>query len=210
MLVAHWTFEVDSVNGRRVTDVSGGGMTAELDDGVAVIPGRTGGALNFDGTGRAVLSVGPQLVLNQFFGFTVAFSVRPEAPPDGSEWRAVLTKRVAEDDARALGFWLYPDAPRIRVQLFTSHGPEYVDSRRSVPAGTWTHLAFVVSPDGMFLYVDGQKDVALPLEHAVVIPMGPIVLGGDDGRPGFTGLIEDLRVYATGLGDEAVRALADG
>lgn len=98
---------------------------------------------------------------------------------------------------------------RLRVQLFTIKGPDYVDSRARLTVGDWAHVAFVVDTAGMYVYIDGRQDAALPLEHAVVTPAGPIYLGRESTKPGFGGLMDDLRVYASALDEEAVRALAD-
>ncbi|MFI0449395.1 LamG domain-containing protein [Actinomadura sp. 6N118] len=208
MLIAHWTFDVEDIDGSRVNDTTGGGLKAALDAGAEIVPGRDGEALSLDGDGRAVVPAGPQLVLSQVFGFSLAFFVNVNAEPTG-EWRGLFYKPVAEHDARGIGMWLYPDAQRLRVQLFTVKGPEYVDSRAVLTLDEWAHVAFVVDTDGMFLYVNGKLDVAVPLEHAVVTPAGPIYLGGEPGKPGLTGLLDDVRVYASALDEEAVRALAD-
>jgi hypothetical protein len=42
-----------------------------------------------------------------------------------------------------------------------------------------------------------------------VTPAGPIFLGRDPTGLGFTGLLGDLRVYATALTGEAVQAIMD-
>ncbi|MEU6744613.1 LamG domain-containing protein [Spirillospora sp. NPDC046719] len=207
MLVAHWTFDVATVDGRRVADAAGGGPVAELNESAQIVPGRHGEALSLDGQGRALIPAMPQLVLSQVFGFSVAFFVRVEEEPTG-EWRSLLYKPVAESDARALGMWLYPDAMRMRVQLFTIKGPEYVDSHARPPLGEWTHVAFVVDQEGMFLYINGRLDTGMSLEHAVVTPAGPIYLGSEPTKPGFGGLMDDFRVYASPLSAEAVAALA--
>lgn len=208
MLVAHWTFDLATVDGRRVADTAGAGLAAELDETAEIVPGRAGEALLLSGGGRAVIPATPQLVLSQVFGFSLAFFVQVTEQPIG-EWRSLVYKPVAENDARGLGVWLYPDAMRVRVQLFTVKGPDYADSRARLAVGEWTHIAFVVDPDGMFLYVNGRLDGAVPLEHPVVTPTGPIYLGSEPGKPGFGGLLDDFRVYASALDEEAVRALAE-
>ncbi|GAA2620554.1 LamG domain-containing protein [Actinomadura fulvescens] len=208
MLIAHWTFDVTDLDGPRVNDTTGGGLPAALDGDAEIVPGRDGEALSVDGNGRAVVQAAPQLVLSQVFGFSLAFFVNVTAAPTG-EWRGLLYKPVAEHDARGIGMWLYPDAQRLRVQLFTVKGPEYMDSRAVLAEGAWAHVTFVVDTGGMFLYINGKLDVAVPLEHAVVTPGGPIYLGGEPGKPGLSGLLDDVRVYASALDEEAVRALAE-
>jgi len=207
MLTAHWTFDPETIKDRAALDATGSGLTATLDASVAITPGHRAGALAFDGTGRAVIPAAPQLVLSQLFGFSLAFFVRVDEAPTG-EWRGLLYKPVADQDARGLGMWLYPDALRIRMQLFTAKGPEYADSRRVLTLGEWAHVAMVVDPDELYLYVDGELDSAVGLENPVVTPAGPIYLGRDSTGLGFTGLLDDFRVYSTALTGEQVRALA--
>ncbi|MFA1542485.1 LamG domain-containing protein [Actinomadura monticuli] len=208
MLIAHWTFDVDTVDGRRVADATGAGPAAELDETAGIVPGRDGEALSLSGHDRAVIPAVPQLVLSQVFGFSLAFFVQVAEPPTG-EWRSLVYKPVGENDARGLGLWLYPDAMRLRVQLFTVKGPDYVDSRTRLELGAWVHVAFVVNTQGMSLYIDGKRDVTVPLEHPVVTPAGPIYLGSEPTKPGFGGLMDDFRVYASALNEDAVSALAE-
>jgi hypothetical protein len=208
VLMAHWTFDVDTTDGRKVADAAGASPAAELGETAEIVPGRDGGALALGGRDRVVIPAAPQLVLSQIFGFSLAFFVQVNEEPTG-EWRSLLYKPVAENDARGLGLWLYPDAMRLRVQLFTVKGPDYVDSRTRLTPGEWTHVAFVVDTQGMFLYINGRQDAAVALEHAVVTPAGPIYLGSEPSKPGFGGLMDDLRVYASPLDGEAVRSLAD-
>jgi hypothetical protein len=202
MLTAHWTFDPDTIKGRRVADATGSGLTAVLDEGA----GPKEGALAFDGTGGAVIPAAPQLVLSQLFGFSLAFLLRVDRPATG-EWRGVLYKPVAEHDARGLGLWLYPDALKIRVQLFTAKGPEYADSHRELVPGEWAHVAMVVDPDELYLYLDGHLESAVVLGNPVVGPAGPIYLGRDPTGLGFAGMLDDFRVYATALTREQVRSL---
>ncbi|MBE1531878.1 LamG domain-containing protein [Actinomadura algeriensis] len=207
MLVAHWTFDVATVEGRRVHVADGAAPDAELDEVAEIVPGRDGEALSLGTHARAVIPAAPQLVFSQLFGFTVAFSVNVTEEPTG-EWRSLLYKPVGENDARGLGLWLYPDDMRLRLQLFTAKGPDYMDSHGRLTVGEWGHVAFVVNAQGMFLYLNGEQDVAESLDEPVVTPAGPILLGSEQTKPGFGGLIDDLRVYASALDAEALRGLA--
>jgi hypothetical protein len=207
MLIAHWTFDIGTIDGRSAAEARGAGPAVALDESVAIVPGRDGEALSFDGTGKAVIPAMPQLVLSQVFGFSVAFFAKVAQEPDG-EWRGLFYKPVGENDARSIGIWLYPDTTQMRVQLFTVKGPDYIDSQASLPIGEWVHVAFVVDSGGMYLYIDGQLDTGVALEHEVVPPYGPIYLGSEPGKPGFAGLMDDFRVYASALRADEVRALA--
>ena len=207
MLIAHWTFDNGTIDDRSAAEARGAGPAMALDESVAVVPGRDGEALSFDGTGGAVVPASPQLVLNQMFGYAIAFHARVAQEPDG-EWRGLFYKPVGENDARSIGIWLYPDTTQLRVQLFTVEGPEYIDSRASLPVGAWTHVTFAVDRNGMHLYIDGRLDTGIPLEHEVVPAYGPIYLGSEPGKPGFVGLMDDVQVYASALSPGEVRDLA--
>jgi hypothetical protein len=212
MLAGHWTFEDDTITGtgrdRQALDITGSGLTALLDEKVKIVPGRTGRALSFHGSDRAVIPAGPRLALSQLFGFSVTFFLRVADEPNG-QWRGVFYKPVAPHDARGMGVWLYPDDLRLRSQLFTlKGGAEFADSRSALTLGDWTHVAIVVDPDEIYLYLDGELDVAVRLGHPVISPAGPIYLGCDPTGLGFTGFLADLRIYATALTGEAIEALA--
>jgi hypothetical protein len=155
-----------------------------------------------------VIPAVPQLALSQLFGFSVTFFLKVADEPNG-QWRGVFYKPVAPHDARGMGVWLYPDDLRLRSQLFTlKSGAEFADSRSALSLGDWTHVAVVVDPDEIYLYLDGQLDVAVRLGHPVISPSGPIYLGCDPTGLGFTGLLADLRIYSTALTGEAVEVLA--
>jgi hypothetical protein len=206
MLTGHWTFDADSVDGDRAADVTGGGLVATFDR-AEVVSGRRGEALRFDGQGQAVIPAAPQLMLNQMIGFSLAFFVHVQEEPTGM-WRGILYKPVAEQDARGLGMWLYPDAMRLRIQLFTTKGPEFIDLRTRIRVGEWTHVALAVDVDEMYAYADGEFDAGVPFQHPVVPITGPLYLGRDPSGLGFAGLLDDLRVYASTLSPPAVQVLA--
>ena len=207
MLTGHWTFDADTVDTDHAADAAGGGLAATLDPAVEVVPGRLGEALRFDGKGRAVIPAAPQLMLQQMLGFSLAFFVHVDEGPTGV-WRGVLYKSVGENDARGLGMWLYPDAMRLRIQLFTTKGPEFVDLRTNPRVGEWTHVAVAVDADEMYAYADGRLDAGVALTNPVVPVTGPLYLGRDPTGLGFAGLVDDLRVYGSALSPEAVRSLA--
>lgn len=213
MLAAHWTFEEDTIQktdlvDRLALDVTGGGLPALLDPAVDLVPARVGRGLGFHGRDRAVIPAAPRLALDQLFGFGIAFFLRLGEPPTGT-WRGALYKSVGPRDARGMGCWLYPDEQRLRFQLFTvKGGAEYADTGSALPSGRWVHVAVVVDPEEIYVYLDGELDRAVRLDHPVVSPAGEISLGSDPSGLGFVGDIADLRVYSTALTGEAVAVLA--
>jgi hypothetical protein len=213
MLAAHWTFEEETIRGtdpldRHALDVTGGGLPALLDPAVDVVPARTGRALRFHGGDRAVIPAAPQLELDQLFGFGVAFFLRLGEPPIGT-WRSAFYKSVGPGDARGMGCWLYPDEQRLRFQLFTVRGgAAYADTGSRLPADRWVHVAVTVDPEEIYIYLDGELDRSVRLDHPVVPPSGQTYLGSDPNGLGFVGELADLRVYSAALTGESVAALA--
>ncbi len=212
MLAAHWTFEEDTIQrtdrvDRLALDVTGAHLPAVLDPAVGLVPARRGRALAFHGGDRAVIPAAPQLELDQLFGFGVAFLLRLGEPPTGT-WRGAFYKAVGPKDARGMGCWLYPDEQRLRFQVFTvKGGAAYADTGSRLPSDRWVHVAVVVDPEEIYVYLDGELDCAMRLDRPVVPPSGQIFLGADPSGLGFVGEIADLRVYSAALTGEAVAAL---
>lgn len=209
VLSGRWTFDAPTIeasgNERVSVDAAGSQVAAVLEDGVDIVPMRRGECVRFDGTTRAIIPAAPHLIWGQTF--SIAFHLNVADGPNGG-WRAIFYKPVAERDARGIGLWLYPDAMRLRAQLFTLKGPEFADSRSSLTPGRWTHIAIAVDPDEIYMFVDGTFEVGVPLRHAVVNTGGELILGRDAGGCGFAGMIDDLRIYASALTPEEVREIS--
>jgi Concanavalin A-like lectin/glucanases superfamily len=209
VLSGRWTFDAPTIEasgtGRVSVDTAGSPVAAILEDGVDIVPMRRGECVRFDGTTRAVIPAAPHLTWSQTF--SIAFYLNVTDEPTG-HWRAIFYKPVAERDARGIGLWLYPDAMRLRAQLFTIKGPEFADSRTPLTPGRWTHVAVAVDPDEIYIFVDGEFDMGVPLEHPVVNTGGELVLGRDAGGGGFAGMLDDLRVYASTLTPAEVREIS--
>jgi Concanavalin A-like lectin/glucanases superfamily len=209
VLSGRWTFDAPTIeasgNGRVSVDAAGSPVAAILEDGVDIVPLRHGECVRFDGTTRAVIPPAPHLTWSDTF--SIAFRLNVAGGPTG-RWRTVFYKPVADGDARGVGLWLYPDAMRLRTQLFTLRGPEFADSRAALVPGRWTHVVVAVDPDEIYMFVDGEFDVGVPLAHPVVNTGGELSLGRDANGYGFAGMVDDLRIYASTLTAAEVREIS--
>ncbi|MBI5832052.1 MAG: hypothetical protein HZB16_07050 [Armatimonadetes bacterium] len=85
-----------------------------------------------------------------------------------------------------------------------------ISGARRLPAGQWAHLAAVLAPDKVTLYVDGQpSSAALPaavdLRAAYGRPQANFVGRGGNGRL-FAGQVADVRCYNVALTDAELGA----
>jgi hypothetical protein len=209
-LVAHWKLDESSPD-TIAKDSSGNGFDGTLTNGPVWNPtgGKIDGALQLDGANDLV-DCGD--ILNAVkLPLTAACWVK---------WLGSDHVVFASDDGADVyqGFWLQI-APDGRIAAnYGSGGGKDDPSRRTkwssavVPSGTWTHIAGVIrGPTDMSVYINGT-DAAGSYEGsggAMVHTSDPAVIGRfiPNGPCFYEGEIDDLRVYARGLGAAEIQQL---
>ena len=149
--------------------------------------------------------------------FSIAFWIRPEDSGSGA-WRGVVFKGIEPGPPlanwrRTPGIWLHPSENRVHFRISTDYGNggenEGGDSAAVIQAGTWTHLAYVKSGRRLRLYLNGLLDQEVVLRSPnILYSDDPFYLGANPHYAGFVGALSEFRVYATALGDDEVRTLA--
>jgi len=149
--------------------------------------------------------------------FSLAFWIRPEDSGSGA-WRGVVFKGTESSAAladwrRTPGIWLHRSENRVHFRISTDYGNgganEGGDSAAVIQAGTWTHLAYVKSGRRLRLYLNGLLDQEVVLRSPnILYSDDPFYLGANPHYAGFVGALSEFRVYATALGDDEVRTLA--
>lgn len=143
--------------------------------------------------------------------FSLSFWIRPEDYGAG-EWRGVVFKGDESGGLllRTPGIWLHPSQNRIHFCISTAFsGNERGDSNALLPIDAWTHVAYVKIGRRLRLYLNGLLDKEVVLNSADILhSQNPLYLGTNPHYAGFKGALSEFRVYATGLGDEEVRYLA--
>jgi hypothetical protein len=89
----------------------------------------------------------------------------------------------------------------------TVSGNEEGDSTAALGLDTWTHLAYVKASNKLKLYLNGTLDSEVGLAGTSVSNTGPLYIGKDPWSPGFSGALDDLRVYNHALSAGGVTAL---
>jgi hypothetical protein len=106
----------------------------------------------------------------------------------------------------------------LRFRITTSglgDDEQFVDGPSPLPTGTWTHVAVVLGPEGLIIYVNGEQAVA-----STHITLRPADLGKTVnnyiGRSNFgwdpylDGNIDEFRIYDRALSHAEIQALASG
>jgi tetratricopeptide (TPR) repeat protein len=198
-LVGWWKFDGDA------SDSSGSGNGGSLINGPQPVAGRIGGALKFDGSDDYVdLPIGR--LVSTLTRATIAVWV--DFSNAGGPWQRIL------DFGTGTTNYIYL-SPR-----FDAAGPMHVgitagqgqwtdlDASTGTLASGWHHLAIVLEPDNLKLYLDGKVVGSTPTLY-VLSDLG-VTTNNWLGRSQystdayFNGSLDDLRIYNYVLGDKEI------
>ena len=127
------------------------------------------------------------------------------------------------DSARGKGFGIYLRDGRLHFHITNNYADDAirVDTGKLIEPGRWTHVAVTydgtVMAAGVKLYVDGrpvefkvdQETLYRPFRNAGAVYNEPLRIGAGGGEANrFTGLIDDVLVYARALDGEEVAGIA--
>ena len=169
--------------------------------------GVRGGAYAFPGDVRVVLP-GTEALLTATAPFTAALWVEASTAIDKVE----IPLSKPHDLTNTTDTLALTISAAGRVQYETngrSNTPQYFPESTPLIRGAWHHVALSADGDARVLYVDGEAFVdATPSLDG----MQPVAIGADlDGGVlvfGFTGGLDDLRIYDRTLTPEEVALLA--
>jgi hypothetical protein len=146
--------------------------------------------------------------------FSLSFWIYPEDSGTGTVRGVVFKGNESSADPaifrRTPGIWLEPSENRIYFRITTAADiNEGGYSAALLQTQAWTHLAYVKSGRRLRLYLNGLLDQEVVLRSAEIKhSLDPLYLGANPHYAGFVGALSEFRVYATPLGDEEVRHLA--
>ena len=178
------------------------------------VEGRHGKAGRFDG--KTVPSFAGAAPFDITDHFSLAAWIKPDSPNG-----AVVTRM--NDRERGKGFGIYLRDGRLHFHITSNYADDAirVDTGKAVEPGRWTHVAVTydgsVQAAGVKLYVDGrpvefkveQETLYRPFRNAGAVFNEPLRIGGGGGEANrFTGLIDDVLVYARALDAGEVAGIA--
>jgi hypothetical protein len=191
----------DETSGTSALDRSGRSQHGVV-AGALRVPGRTGGALQFDGRDD-VVTVTDSAALDLTTGMTLSAWVNPSA---FTGWETVMLK---ERGAGALAYGLYAqdggslgggfDAPA--GTLHAGASDHAVRSASGLPLHAWTHLATTYDGAVQRIYVDGILAASGAQTGSIAVSSGPLRIGGNSSWPDefFAGVLDEVRIYNRAL-----------
>ena len=209
-LAGEW--KLDEGSGTVAADSSGNGNTGTLSGAVSWVAGVSGRALSFDGSGGQV-RVPNNPALEPQSAVTVAAWVKASSSP--GVFRYVVAKGATGCVAASYGMYSGPNGG-LEFYISRQRGTVYAassDEGAGVWDGAW-HLA-VGTFDGttIRLYVDGHEvgaGIAYPgaLEY-LLQDSNDLFVGNYPGciSHGFSGAIDDVRIWSAALDAAQVQAL---
>jgi concanavalin A-like lectin/glucanase superfamily protein len=190
-LVGAWSF--DEGSGRTVVDSSGKRNDGTV-AGATRVPGRFGGALQFDGVDDMV-TVADAASLDLTTGMTLEAWIKPTAI--GRMWRTVAIKEQKSHLAYALYANNGQGKPSGHVY---AGGDKAVAGPSGVRTGEWSHVAMTWDQNTLRLFVNGTQVASASLKKAAVVSSQPLRFGGNRvWDEWFKGAIDEVRIYNRAL-----------
>ena len=202
-LVGKWDFEEGE--GPIARDTSGEGNDARFAGGrIRWVEGRRGKGIHTEGYDHLAAPHSRSLDITQ--GVTVACWVKPD--------RFVGNDIILAKTDNYNEYLLYCDGSgtlrgRIRHRGAGARYQDALSSPEPLKVGRWQHIAMTWSRSGMNLFVNG-KAVAhrKATQPAIGDVQAPFIIGGGSYDGGFTGAIDEVRVFNYALASEDVAGLA--
>lgn len=202
-LVAWWSF--DDGNTRVAKDVTGNGIDGEIRGGTPV-PGRIGKALQFSG-GQFIEFGQPKNLPIIDQPFTVTAWARTEAAKG-----VVLARGGA-----FCGFSLYVKDGAARFGIHRAQtGPTFIAAGSERVTGDWVHLAGVVHPERIELYVNARLAATAQTDGLFPSNCGQgLEIGFDVGNSpaeitdAFDGIIDEVKFFHAALSEQDIAAVKE-
>jgi len=201
VVLAYWPF--DEGKGKVARDASGHSCDATLHN-VQWVRARGGYAVRLPS--RAAFVEASARATERFVPRTIEAWIKPDRvgvkQAIVAQWRVSGNQRsfmLSLRDGR-LVFRLSPDGAYSRVASVTS--------KRRIEAGRWHHVAATWDGEVMRVYIDGRIDPATARIARVFESSAGILLGRYETGYFYTGLLDDVRIYARALSPDEIRSHA--
>jgi len=193
-LVAAYAF--DEAGGTTAGDSSGQGNTATLNNGVALVPGKNGGAASFDGVNDYITI--PNSAATNISGSALTLSMwinpQPIASGDsvviGKFWNTTMSSPYYQYGLELSG------GNRTDFIVGTASGQRVASTGTTLPYNQWSHLAITFDGAQVRTYVNGTLVNTQALAVTITARGNPIRIGADASTAQFyKGMLDDLRIY---------------
>ncbi|MHC4070898.1 MAG: LamG domain-containing protein [Planctomycetota bacterium] len=200
-LVAHWRF--DETSGTTAFDASGNGHDGTIMGDPQWVPGKLGGALEFDGAGDYVdcgASPDYEIAVN----ITIACWIKVDV--FDKNWQAIITTSDSS--------WRVHRSSSTNNIAWGSSGlsPTDLTGTTDVSTGEWFHVAAVYNGAQKLLYINGNLDASSDSTGNISVSSMPVYIGENSGATGrfWDGLIDDVRIYKRALAETELLGVMSG
>jgi len=221
-LVGHWPLNEGS--GIDVADTSGNGNhgtildTSTVVDAPTWVPGVSGSALEFYGTGVAgqggnYVDCGNDASLNITSEISIALWIRPDADdPEGKGTSGGETAPMSKTNGSDWNWQVrygWGGGPTPYMSFTFNHSPRvWASVGRNLEQYEWAHIA--CSHDGASLkcYLNGEETESTDMGQIGGANL-PVLIGSDGWGSDWTGAIDEARIYDHGISEaEVLEAMA--
>ena len=198
-------YKADETSGSALSDATSGAHTAALTTSYNFVSGLSGNAVQLTG-GYASLPTG---IVSSVSNFTIAAWIKADSL---SNWMRIFDFGTSTTNY----MFLTPDAGTtnaLRFAIAASSGSEQQLNGPALTAGTWYHIAVVLSGNTGTLYVNGAAvatNSSMTLHPSSLGSTTHNYLGKSQfsSDPAFLGTIDDFRIYSRALSAAEILALA--
>ncbi|MFA6554525.1 MAG: LamG domain-containing protein [Candidatus Paceibacterota bacterium] len=201
-LLGWWTFDGADML-RNVTDKSGNGNNGKLvnftSTSSAVVAGKIGQGLKFDGSNDYVINTGSSATFNPANGITISLWLKPTT----ASTKTFLTKLQTGN-----GYYTRFTNTRLVGILDASRSWVNLNSASALPLNAWSYVTFTADSTGYNIYINGSLNNSTTTAWVQPTTANALVIGGDtNGSSYFPGTLDDVRIYNRALSANEVRRL---
>jgi len=204
-LAAYWKF--DETSGETAFDSTGNGNDGAFVGDPKWIPGKLGGALEFDGDDYLNCGNGPSLQIQD--EITIAFWFKVEA--FSNTWEAFMAK--GDNSYRTSRGGGTGNATHLGISgTSTGGGNGWFNGTVVVTDNQWHHMAATYDGAEGRIYIDGVLDVTSPGTGQINISTFDLYIGENSQATGrfLHGLLDEMRIYSRALTESEILGVMAG
>jgi hypothetical protein len=204
-LAAYWKF--DDGAGSVAVDATGNGNDGEFVGDPKWVPGKLGGALEFDGDDYLNCGNGPSLQITE--QITIAFWFKVEAFQN--TWEAFMAK--GDDSYRTSRGGGTGDATHMGISgTSVGGGNGWFNGTVIVTDNQWHHMTATYDGTAGRIYIDGVLDVTSEGTGQINESTYDLWIGANSQQSGrfFHGLLDDMRIYSRALSEVEILGVMAG
>lgn len=196
-LLGYWSFDADTIAGDVIKDMSGNNNHGKINFPVKAVPGKVGGALEFDGGSSHYVATEVMITEEHFKSLTMMAWAKPYEAHGA--WGSVMN---ADDGGWDRGFGYRADAWEIQV----GHGGDWQPGELA-DLNVWQHTVLIYTPTNVIFYKNGKR-FEFGKRTTPTTSSNPLIIG--HGKPGcvscaFPGAIDEVLLYGRELTDAEVQ-----